>query len=193
MPPAKRQMSAFKVTHLLGVIFQFQTISTFFAFSLKRIVKQTNKTKNVLHWAENSRTGLWIPMKSQHLEHDLKADSNSTICLENKEGWDRHALLKNTSWSNSKVNRKKVCSSLNHTLRSIKLQWLNITCFCILPDHKVSCSCFSVEGAKDHRAATAELHNHILSFLRRYDVVVLLHLLLSEGSNIGNKCDPISH
>lgn len=50
-----------------------------------------------------------------------------------------------------------------------------ITCFCILPDHEASCSCFNVEEAKDHRAATTELHNHILSFLRCYDVAALLH------------------
>lgn len=86
-PPPERQTSALQVTHLLRVILQFQTISSFFAFSLKRIVKNHKK-----HYT-GQRTAGWVWRGAQQFEHDLKADPTSTVSLGDEEGWDRHALL----------------------------------------------------------------------------------------------------
>lgn len=44
------------------------------------------------------RTPGWVWAGPQHFEHDLKADPTSTISIGNEEGWNRHALLKNTSY-----------------------------------------------------------------------------------------------
>jgi len=89
-PPAERQIWTFMVTHLLRVVFQFQTISSFFAFSLKRIVK--NKCITLGRELQDGSVNPWSG--PQHLEHGLKADPNSTISLGKRVGWDRHALQK---------------------------------------------------------------------------------------------------
>lgn len=86
----QRQISTFKVTHLLRVVFQFQTISSFFAFSLKRIVKNKCITlcRELQDGSVNPRSG------PQHLEHGLKADPNSIISLGENGGLEQACLAK---------------------------------------------------------------------------------------------------